>query len=87
MAMKSIRISGHARFEMQRRGITDADVEAVVRKPGQVLPAKKGRQVLQSKVGAGGQLLLRVVVKEEPAAYAVITAYLTSKVAKYWKQT
>ena len=85
--MKPIQISGHARFEMQRRGITDGDVEAVVRKPGQVLTAKKGRQVFQSKVGPAGHLLLRVVVKDEPAAYAVITAYLTNKVAKYWCQT
>lgn len=85
--MKPIQISGHAGFEMQRRGITDAEVEAVVRKPGQVLPAKKGRQVFQSKVGTGGHLLLRVVVKEESTAYAVITVYLTNKVAKYWKQT
>ncbi len=50
---------------MGRRGITEADVEAVVRNPGQVLPAKKGRQVFQSKVGSGGHLLLRVIVKAE----------------------
>jgi hypothetical protein len=85
--MKPIQISGHARFEMLRRGITDTEVEAVVRKPGQVLPAKKGRQVFQSKVGPAGHLLLRVVVKDEPAAYAVITVYLTNKIAKYWRQT
>jgi len=85
--MKPIQISGHARFEMQRRGITNTEIEGVVRNPGQVLPAKKGRQVFQSKVGAAGQLLLRVVVKEEPAAYAVVTVYLTNKVAKYWRQT
>jgi hypothetical protein len=87
MTMKPIQISGHARFEMARRGITDAEVEAVMRSPGQVLPAKKGRQVFQSKVGSAGHLLLRVVVKDEPAGYAVISAYLTNKVAKYWKQT
>lgn len=85
--MKPIQISGHARFEMGRRGITDAEVEGVVRNPGQVLPAKKGRQVFQSKVGSGGHLLLRVIVKAEPAGYAVISAYRTNKVAKYWKQT
>ena len=85
--MKPVLICGHARFEMRRRGISDADVEAVVWNPGQTLPAKKGRQVLQSKVGPGGHLLLRVVVKPESAAYVVITAYLTNKVAKYWKRT
>jgi hypothetical protein len=85
--MKPIQISGHARFEMQRRDTTKAEVEAVVRNPGQVLPAKKGRQVFQSKVGVKGRLLLRVIVKEEPTAYVVVSAYKTSKVAKYWRQT
>jgi len=85
--MKSIQISGHARFEMQRRGITAAEVEAVVNHPGQVLPAKNGRQVFQSKVGPAEHLLLRVFVKDEPAAYAVITVYQTNKVAKYWRTT
>jgi hypothetical protein len=85
--MKPIQISGHARFEMERRGIVEVEVEAVVRNPGQVLPAKKGRQVFQSKMGSGGHLLLRVIVKDEPASYAVISAYVTNKVAKYWKQT
>jgi hypothetical protein len=84
--MKQIQISGHARFEMQRRGVNEAVVEAVVRNPGQVLPAKKGRQVYQTKLGATNKLLLRVVVNEDATAYHVITSYKTSKVAKYWKQ-
>ena len=33
-----------------------------------------------------GRHLLRVVVKEDATAYAIITAYKTSKVDKYWKQ-
>ena len=84
--MKPIQISGHARFELQRRGITEAEVEAVVRTPGQVLPAKKGRKVHQSKLGTTGKMLLRVVVKEDATAYHVVTSYKTSKVAKYWRQ-
>jgi hypothetical protein len=84
--MKPILICGHARFEMQRRGLLDAEVEAVIRKPGQVLPAKKGRQVFQSKLGVAGKILLRVIVKEDATAYHVITSYQTSKVAKYWRQ-
>ncbi len=31
-------------------------------------------------------MLLRVIVKEEADAYHVITAYTTSKVAKYWRK-
>jgi hypothetical protein len=85
--MKPIQIVGHARFEMRRRNTTEAEVEAVVRNPQQILPAKKGRQVFQSKVGSKGHLLLRVIVKEEASAYVVVSAYKTSKVVKYWRQT
>ena len=78
-------ISPHARFEMQRRGISISEVVAVVRTPGQVLPSRKGRQIYQSKLGARGTLLLRVVVKELAAAYHVVTAEKTSNIVKYWK--
>jgi hypothetical protein len=85
-SMKPIHFSVHASFEMQRRGISRADVEVVVRNPGQVVPSKNGRQIHQSKIGAAGQKLLRVIVKEDALSYYVITVYKTVKVAKYWKQ-
>jgi len=34
MPGKPIRISGHARFEMRRRGIERADVLRMIRRPG-----------------------------------------------------
>lgn len=86
MAGKPVRISGHARFEMQRRGIKPADVIAVIRQPGQVLPSTKSRHIYQSRVGRAGRWLLRVVVKEDKQAYLVITAYKTTQIAKYWRQ-
>ena len=82
---KPINISGHAQFEMHRRGIDRAEVEQVIRSPEQVLPSRKGREIYQSRFGPRGRLLLRVVVKEVATAYHVVTAYKTSKVAKYWK--
>jgi len=85
MADKPIRITGHARFEMKRRRIGAAQVEAAIRAPGQVVASVKGRDIYQSLIGGAKRLLLRVVVKEDPHAYHVITAYKTSKVAKYWK--
>ena len=84
VAAKPVIISVHARFEMQRRGISPADVVAAVRLPGQVVPSAKGRHIYQVKLGAAARLLLRVVVKESAAAYHVVTAYKTSKVGKYW---
>jgi Domain of unknown function (DUF4258) len=84
--MKPIHFPFHANFEMQRRGVSQADVEGVVRNPGQIVPSKNGRQIHHSKLGTAGRKLLRVIVKEDAMAYHVITVYKTVKVAKYWKQ-
>jgi Domain of unknown function (DUF4258) len=85
MADKPIHIGGHARFEMRRRRISAAQIIATIRAPGQVLPSRKGRRIYQSFLGAARRLLLRVIVKEDANAYHVVTAYKTSKIAKYWK--
>lgn len=62
-----------------------ADVIAPIRDPGQVLSSLKGRRIYQSKIGPGGRMLLRVIVKEDARAYHVVTAYQTSQIAKYWR--
>jgi hypothetical protein len=85
MPSKPIRISSHARFEMRRRRIKRADLIETIRNPGQIVPSVKGRQIHQSLVGRAGRLLLRVVVKEVAGVYHVVTAYKTSKIAKYWR--
>lgn len=85
MAPKPIRMTAHARFQMRRRSIRAAEVEAVVRHPDQVVPSSKGRRIMQSKIGSTGRLLLRVIVKEDLQAYHVITVYKTSRLARYWK--
>lgn len=84
MSKKPIRIGAHARFEMKRRRIRPREIVLTIRKPGQVLPSAKGRQIFQALVGLSKRLLLRVIVKESPAAYHVITVYKTSKITKYW---
>jgi Domain of unknown function (DUF4258) len=84
MPAKPIRISGHACFEMRRRGISRAEVLRMIRSPGQVLPSANGRHIYQGLLGPTCRLLLRVVVKEDAQVYHVVTAYKTSKVAKYW---
>jgi len=85
MAGKPIRISPHARFEMKRRRIRRSEIVATIRAPGQIVPSVKGRQVYQSLIGLARRLLLRVIVKEDAKNYHVVTAYKTSKVAKYWR--
>ena len=85
MAAKPIRISRHAGFEMGRRRIKRSDVIATIRNPGQIVPSVKGREVYQSILARGRRLLLRVIVKEDARTYHVVTAYKTSKIAKYWR--
>jgi hypothetical protein len=85
MPAKPVRISGHARFEMGRRGISRANVVGMIRSPGQVLPSAKGRHIYQGLIGRARRLLLRVIVKEDALAYHVVTAYKTTKIAKYWR--
>ena len=85
MPAKPIRISFHARFEMARRRIKRSEVMATIRNPDQILPSHKGRHIYQSKTGRAGRWLLRLIVMEDALAYHVVTAYKTSKVAKYWR--
>ena len=87
MADQPIQFSKHARFEMKRRGIARTAVVAAIREPGQIVPSVNGREVYQSLIGRSGRLLLRVVVKEDENVYHVVTAYKTSQVQKYWRDS
>jgi hypothetical protein len=82
------RLSGHAEWEMSRRGIPLALVQAVMDHPEQRLvdEACKGRWIYQSRLRFedGKMYLLRVVVDEEEQPPAIVTAYRTSKIEKYW---
>lgn len=85
MVDKPIRFSGHARFELRRRRIRRKEVIAAIRAPGRTVPSVKGRDIYQALIGRRKRLLLRVIVKEDAKAYHVVTAYKTSKIAKYWR--
>ena len=79
-------LTDHAVIELSRRGLTEQDVDAVLRNPGQRLDLQPGRVVLQSKYLEGGtEYLLRVFVDIDRTLAEVVTAYRTSKVAKYWR--
>jgi hypothetical protein len=82
------RLSSHAEWEMERRGILNAMVDAVLGAPEQRArdESHEGRWIYQSRIrfDDGKLYLLRVVVTEvEPRT--VITAYRTSKIEKYWR--
>lgn len=70
---------------MAGRGIDLATVAAVLAAPEQRLAVRSGRDVLQSRVAQDGKTyLIRVFVDVDREPPAVVTAYRTSKVRKYW---
>ncbi len=82
------RLTGHARFEMARRQITESDVSQVLATPEQLEMVWEGRILYQSRIQLGKpakNYLLRVVVDIDCEPPEVVTVYRTSKIAKYWR--
>ena len=73
-------VRNHARLQMTRRQISDAEVHQVLARPERVVPVRTGRVVAQAMIG---DYLLRVVVDVDRELPEVVTAYRTSKVKKY----
>lgn len=85
---KNYRFTDHARLEMQRRDIEEEQVTAVLESPEQAEEVRPGRVVYQSRFAKedGRVYLLRVIVDVDRVPAAVVTAYWTSKVRKYWRE-
>ena len=82
------RLTEHARLEMERRQITEAEVAQVLSNPEQIEMVRPGRAVYQARVEFGGRsriYLLRVFVDIERQPAEVVMAYRTSKIEKYWR--
>ena len=82
-------ITAHAAYELARRGLSEENVRAVLLAPGQRLEVRPGRVVLQSRLvdaDAGTEYLVRVFVDIDRRPAEVVTAYRTSKIAKYWRE-
>ena len=78
--------TAHAMFEMKRRGLAESIVRKVIEQPQQRHPVRPGREVFQSRVGMGGKTyLVRVFVDVDRSPAAVVTAYRTSRIDKYWR--
>ena len=87
-AIAEYRITDHARQEMARRQISEADVAQVLSAPEQSEPAREGREIFQSRIKIGEPpktYLLRVFVDIEGKPPEVVTVYRTSKISKYWR--
>ncbi len=79
-------ITPHAATEMARRAIDLATVERVLANPEQRLTLRIGRVVLQNRIVFDGQMfIVRVFVDIDRSPAAVVTAYRSSKIEKYWK--
>jgi hypothetical protein len=72
---------------MARRGIPRSWVEEALAVPEQVVEGYGGRRVAHKRIAVEGkQYLLRVVHEEVSDARVVVTAYLTSDIARYWEE-
>jgi len=81
-------LTPHAHVELARRGLSEDTIRAILAQPEQRLEVRPGRVVLQSRISAGKgakTCLVRVFVDVDRNPAEVVTAYRTSKIAKYWE--
>ncbi len=73
---------------MERRGISEEEVDRVIKAPEEVVAVRPGRVVFQSRIKEKGKrYLLRVFVDVDRTPAQVVTAYKTSKVEKYFRRS
>jgi hypothetical protein len=81
-------LTTHALEEMVRRQISEHDIARVLAAPEQMQMLRPGRAVYQSRIEMGKPAklyLVRVFVDVGFNPPQVVTAYRTSKIAKYWR--
>lgn len=85
--MKQIEIIPIAERKFKKRGIKREWIEDAVTNPMQVVDGYGGRKVAHKKSLINDkEYLLRVIYEETEERYIIITAYLTSQIARYWKE-
>ena len=85
---KKVEVVPLAQKKMALRKIPESWVKETVADPEQVVDGYGGRRVAHRRVAMGGaDRLLRVVYEETENALIVVTAYLTSDIARYWRET
>ena len=79
----------HALLEMAHRGLNEGTIRGILDKPEQRSEVRPGRDVVQSQVRMGTperSYLVRVFVDVDRTPAEVVTAYRTSRIAKYWRE-
>ena len=80
-------LGDHAALQMRRRELAEATVRAVIETPEQAERIRRGRVVLQSRVRERDKTyLVRVFLDIDRNPAEVVTAYRTSRLAKYWRR-
>jgi hypothetical protein len=74
-------LTDHARTEMTRRQVSEADLRGVLERPRETSRVRPGRVVVQSILADG--YLLRVFVDVDRSPPEVVTVYRTGKIGKY----
>lgn len=84
--MLPIRLTSQARRAITRRGISEGEVDAVVKSPEQEIPLSLGRVLVQSITAGPHQplRLLAVIVQTCPEAIEVVTAFRTDSLRDSW---
>ncbi|HEX2164282.1 MAG TPA: hypothetical protein VHM02_10065 [Thermoanaerobaculia bacterium] len=78
-------LTAHAETELRRRGLGVAVLATILESPERRRPFRPGRDVLESRLEVDGKTyLIRVFVDVDRSPAEVVTAYRTSKLAKYW---
>ena len=79
-------LTDHARGQMARRGLDERVVRRVLEAPDSVEPVRQGRIVVQKHLPMGvpqREYLIRVFVDVDRTPPEIVTAYRTSRIAKY----
>ena len=85
---KRVEIIPLAHKKMAQRGIPEVWVEETLADPEQMVEGYAGRRVAHKRVAMEEkERLLRVVYEETESTLVVVTAYLTSDIARYWRDT
>ena len=83
----AISYSRHADEQIKERQIAKVTVEETLRHPAQLIEGRRNRKVAQKIYSIEGHdFLMRVIFKETANEVNVVTAYLTTKIDKYWKR-
>lgn len=79
-------LTEHALTQMARRHSDPDLVKQVLAAPEQTEPDREGREIYQSRFEKDKRTyLLRVVVDVDRTPPEVVTVYLASEVAKFWR--